>query len=43
MPFDDRDPKFEQALTHHLRSGAAQAACPDAETLAAYNERNISI
>ena len=43
MPFDDRDPKFERALAHHLRSGAAQAACPDAETLAAYHERNLSL
>jgi hypothetical protein len=43
MPFDDRDPKFERALAQHLRSGAAQATCPDAETLAAYHERNLSI
>lgn len=43
MPFDDRDPKFERALAQHLRGGAAQATCPDAETLAAYHERNLSI
>ncbi|HTA59644.1 MAG TPA: YCF48-related protein [Candidatus Baltobacteraceae bacterium] len=43
MPFDDRDPKFERALAQHLLGGAAQAACPDAETLAAYHERNLSI
>lgn len=43
MPFDDRDPKFERALAQHLRDGAAQATCPDAETLAAYHERNLSI
>jgi Photosynthesis system II assembly factor YCF48 len=43
MPFDDRDPKFERALAHHLRSGAEQATCPDAETLAAYHERNLSM
>jgi hypothetical protein len=43
MPFDDRDPKFERALAQHLRGGAAQAACPDAETLAAYHERNLSM
>jgi hypothetical protein len=43
MPFDDRDPKFERALAQHLRGGAAQATCPDAETLAAYHERNLSL
>src|SRR6202007_1380000 len=43
MPFDDRDPKFERALAQHLRGGASQATCPDAETLAAYHERNLSI
>jgi hypothetical protein len=43
MPFDDRDPKFERALAQHLRGGSAQATCPDAETLAAYHERNLSM
>lgn len=43
MPFDDRDPKFERALAQHLRGGSAQANCPDAETLAAYHERNLSL
>jgi len=43
MPFDDRDPKFERALAQHLRGGASQATCPDAETLAAYHERNLSL
>jgi hypothetical protein len=43
MPFDDRDPKFERALAQHMRGGSAQATCPDAETLAAYHERNLSI
>jgi hypothetical protein len=42
MPSDDRDPKFERALAQHLRGGSAQANCPDAETLAAYHERNLS-
>src|SRR6201993_1721714 len=41
MPFDD--PKFERALAQHLRGGSAQANCPDAETLAAYHERNLSL
>ncbi|HEV2102203.1 MAG TPA: YCF48-related protein [Candidatus Acidoferrum sp.] len=43
MPFDDRDSKFERALAQHLRGGPAQANCPDAETLAAYHERNLSL
>lgn len=43
MPFDDRDQKFERALAQQLRGGSAQANCPDAETLAAYHERNLSL
>jgi hypothetical protein len=43
MPSDDRDRKFERALAQHLRGGSAQANCPDAETLAAYHERNLSL
>jgi hypothetical protein len=43
MPSDDRDPKFERALAQHLRGGSAPANCPDAETLAAYHERNLSL
>jgi len=43
MPSDDRDLKFERALAQHLRAGPAQANCPDAETLAAYHERNLSL
>jgi hypothetical protein len=43
MPSDDRDPKFERALAQHLRGGSAQTNCPDAETLAAYHERNLSL
>jgi len=42
MPADDPDPKFERALAHHLRGDSA-AACPDAETLAAYHERSLSL
>lgn len=37
MPLDDRDTKFEKALSRHLR-----AECPDAETLAAYHERELA-
>jgi Photosynthesis system II assembly factor YCF48 len=43
MPSDDRDPKFERALAQYLRGGSAKANCPDAETLAAYHERNLSL
>jgi len=43
MPSDDRDSKFERALAQHLRGGSAQANCPDAEILAAYHERNLSL
>lgn len=42
MPADDREAKFERALAHHLRGDSA-AACPDAETLAAYHERSLSL
>src|SRR5215469_12585713 len=42
MPADDRDQKFERALAHDLRGDSA-AACPDAETLAAYHERSLSL
>lgn len=42
MPADDRDPKFERALAQHLRGDSA-APCPDAETLAAYHERSLSL
>ena len=41
MPSDERDQEFERALAQHLRGGSAQANCPDAETLAAYHERNL--
>lgn len=37
MPLDDQDRKFEKALSRHLR-----AECPDAETLAAYHERELA-
>jgi hypothetical protein len=42
MPIDDRERPFEQALARHLRD-AAHAACPDAEILAAYHERTLSL
>jgi hypothetical protein len=42
MPADERDRQFQQALQRHLRSGAG-TACPDAEMLAAYHERTLSL
>jgi hypothetical protein len=41
MALDDRDRSFEKALARRLRSSAAAAVCPDAETLAAYHERSL--
>src|SRR6266567_4366036 len=48
MGSDERDLRFDKALSRHLRAshGAAEAAlqrgsCPDAETLAAYHERSL--
>jgi hypothetical protein len=43
MAVDDRDPKFERALARELRAESAHAGCPDAETLAAYHERALSL
>ena len=42
MPSDDREQQFERALARHFRGGAANAACPDAEILAAYHERTLA-
>ncbi len=48
MGSDERDRRFDKALSRHLQAsqGAADAAlqrgsCPDAETLAAYHERSL--
>ena len=51
MANDDCDRNFEKALAHQLRFGAPAAAdsgaqnpvCPDAEILAAYHERSLSL
>jgi hypothetical protein len=43
MPSDDRDQQFDRALARHLRSASPDAACPDAEILAAYHERALSL
>ncbi len=43
MPADERDQQFERALQRQMRSGSPDAVCPDAETLAAYHERTLSL
>src|SRR5258707_6643049 len=45
MSAEGRDQLFEKALARQLRAGkdAQAAACPDAETLAAYHERLLSV
>jgi hypothetical protein len=42
MALDDRERTFEKALARRLHVRAAAAACPDAETLAAYYERLLT-
>jgi hypothetical protein len=43
MPADDREQNFERALARHLRSASPDSSCPDAEILAAYHERTLSL
>jgi hypothetical protein len=43
MPSDDREQQFERALARHLRGVSPRPACPDAEILAAYHERTLSL
>jgi len=43
MATDDRDPQFERALTRHFSNASPDSACPDAEILAAYYERSLSV
>jgi len=43
MPTDDREQQFDRALARHLRNASPDSACPDAETLAAYHERSLSL
>jgi hypothetical protein len=42
MALDGRERSFEKALARRVRANAAAAACPDAETLAAYHERSLT-
>ena len=43
MPTDDREQQFERALSRHLENASPHSRCPDAETLAAYHERTLSL
>jgi hypothetical protein len=43
MPTDDREKQFERALARHLPNASFDSSCPDAETLAAYQERTLSL
>ena len=43
MAHEDRDRSFEKALALRLRANPPGAACPDAETLAAYYERSLTL
>lgn len=43
MGMDDREKKFERALANQLRPPGIPEDCPDAEILAAYHERNLSL
>jgi hypothetical protein len=43
MPTDDRDRQLERALARHLSNASPDRACPDAEILAAYHERTLSL
>jgi hypothetical protein len=42
MSSEDREKQFERGLARHLRGGSPEAACPDAEMLAAYHQRTFS-
>jgi photosystem II stability/assembly factor-like uncharacterized protein len=43
MPTDDREQQFERVLARRLRDASPDSQCPDAETLAAYHERTLSL
>jgi len=43
MAADDREQNFERALARHLRRASPHSSCPDAEVLAAYDERSLSL
>jgi hypothetical protein len=43
MPDNKREEQFERALARHLRDVSPDSSCPDAEILAAYHERMLSL
>jgi hypothetical protein len=43
VAMEDRERQFERALSRHLRGASPDAACPDADILAAYHERTLSL
>ena len=43
MPSDDRDQQLERALARHLRDATPDLDCPDAEILAAFHERTLTL
>jgi Photosynthesis system II assembly factor YCF48 len=43
MAADERDRRFERALARHFSTGSGDSACADAEILAAYYERSLSV
>jgi hypothetical protein len=44
MPSDERDRQLERALARHMRAAKTpEVDCPDAEILAAYHERTLSL
>ncbi|HEY1483408.1 MAG TPA: hypothetical protein VGF19_11820, partial [Candidatus Acidoferrum sp.] len=43
MPSDDRDQQLERALARHLRDATPDQDCPDAEILAAFHERTLTL
>jgi hypothetical protein len=43
MSADERDSQFERALAQHVSRCSGDSRCPDAEILAAYHERALSV
>jgi hypothetical protein len=43
MATDNRDQQFERALARHFSNASPDSACPDAEILAAYHDRTLSM
>lgn len=43
MPSDQSEQQFERALARHLSGASGSPECPDAEILAAYHERSLSV